>query len=201
MGAASCIEGNTRYLPRGGATLVDRREIKVFAQPLANHTTSAPGEISARRNTECAFEVPSQMALVEKANFGCHDRRRHAATQQPLRVPHAHEAHIAMRRDPHLRAKQRGKARHAKFRSRRKRRERHGLRERRLDEFDCPLDRFGHHRPRSYAACGARLATLAKRRMSNGSSGVLVAPVSISSAITSPTPGPSWKPCPQKPNA
>lgn len=41
----------------------------------------------------------------------------------------------------------------------------------------------------------------AKRRIEKGSIGVLVLPVAISSAITSPTPGPSWKPWPQKPKA
>ena len=41
----------------------------------------------------------------------------------------------------------------------------------------------------------------AKRPIWNGASGVLVVPVAISSAITSPTPGPSWKPWPQKPKA
>jgi hypothetical protein len=39
------------------------------------------------------------------------------------------------------------------------------------------------------------------RRISKGLIKVLVLPVLISSAITSPTPGPSWKPWPQKPNA
>ena len=41
----------------------------------------------------------------------------------------------------------------------------------------------------------------ANRLMENGKIEVLVLPVLISSAITSPTPGPSWKPWPLKPNA
>ena len=40
----------------------------------------------------------------------------------------------------------------------------------------------------------------AKREMLKGAIGRLVRPVAISSAIKAPTPGPSWKPWPQKPN-
>src|SRR5215468_133022 len=40
----------------------------------------------------------------------------------------------------------------------------------------------------------------AKRAMLKGAIGRLVRPVAISSAISAPRPGPSWKPCPQKPN-
>ena len=39
-----------------------------------------------------------------------------------------------------------------------------------------------------------------KRAMLKGSIGMLVAPVVISSAISAPTPGPSWKPWAEKPN-
>src|SRR3546814_248054 len=42
---------------------------------------------------------------------------------------------------------------------------------------------------------------VANRLMWNGSIGVDVVPVAISSAMTSPTPGPSWKPWPQNPKA
>jgi hypothetical protein len=37
--------------------------------------------------------------------------------------------------------------------------------------------------------------------MRYASMGVLVAPVAISSAMTSPTPGSIWKPAPEKPKA
>lgn len=50
------------------------------------------------------------------------------------------------------------------------------------------------HRRTRQAATGTELAVVSKRWIANGSIGVLVAPVSISSAITSPTPGPNWKP-------
>src|SRR6516162_10188264 len=40
----------------------------------------------------------------------------------------------------------------------------------------------------------------ANRAMLKGSIGRLLRPVAISSAISAPRPGPSWKPCPQKPN-
>jgi hypothetical protein len=56
----------------------------------------------------------------------------------------------------------------------------------------------------SFPVVGAFAGTVGgwvKRRISNGLIKVLVLPVLISSAITSPTPGPSWKPWPQKPKA
>src|SRR5262249_21218596 len=62
-------------------------------------------------------------------------------------------------------------------------------------------DGHGWSGVQALTASGAAAGAEANRRMWNGSIGVDVAPVAISSAITSPTPGPSWKPCPQKPNA
>ncbi len=44
-------------------------------------------------------------------------------------------------------------------------------------------------------------AALPKRSIRKSSSGISVRPVVMSSAIVSPTPGPSWKPLPEKPKA
>ncbi|RMR99929.1 hypothetical protein ALP75_202242 [Pseudomonas syringae pv. actinidiae] len=63
---------------------------------------------------------------------------------------------------------------------------RHGVEgDQALEDFQCA----GAHE--ALLACSV---TMSKRRMSNGLIEVLVVPVLISSAITSPTPGPSWKP-------
>lgn len=52
------------------------------------------------------------------------------------------------------------------------------------------------------AVAGLRLPYgVAKRPIRKSWSGISVAPVAISSAIVSPTPGPIWKPCPLKPKA
>ncbi|MCY1446865.1 hypothetical protein D9M71_634560 [compost metagenome] len=56
-------------------------------------------------------------------------------------------------------------------------------------------------RPRSHDALLRGSAVLAKRLTWKGVIWLLVLPVLISSAITSPTPGPSWKPWPLKPKA
>ncbi len=75
---------------------------------------------------------------------------------------------------------------------------RHGVEgDQTLEDFQCA----GAHE--ALLVCSVRLSArlTSKRRMSNGLIEVLVVPVLISSAITSPTPGPSWKPWPQKPNA
>jgi uncharacterized cupin superfamily protein len=57
----------------------------------------------------------------------------------------------------------------------------------------------GRFTPNTHAACCVVL--VAKRAIENASIGVEVAPVAISSAITSPAPGPVAKPSPLKPNA
>ncbi len=44
-------------------------------------------------------------------------------------------------------------------------------------------------------------AAFAKRSIANGASGEAERPCVTSSAMISPTTGPSWKPCPEKPNA
>jgi hypothetical protein len=66
-------------------------------------------------------------------------------------------------------------------------------------ESDQSLEDF--QRTRSHDALLLGSAMPAKRLMWKGLIAVLVLPVLISSAITSPTPGPSWKPWPLKPNA
>ena len=127
--------------------------------------------------------MPAKMALIEEADLGRDHRTGHAFEQQHLCPLNPHAAQIAIRRRAVLLPEHGRKARHAERGQRRELRERHRLVEMRFDKS-----------PRGIEAEGlfhdVAMGSFAKRWMENLSSGIGVLPVSTSSAIVSPTPGP-----------